>query len=199
METINALRGRRAVRSFDPDARLSRGQLLRLLQAAADSPSAFNQQNWRFVVAESPQARSAVAGAAYDQAPALTAAALVAVCADLRAWEKEPARYCAPDTPGAAEQLAYLRANYQDRPQAQRDEAFRSCGIAAQSLMLAAFDAGYGSCPIGGFDHDRLARAIALPDDHVAVLLVAIGKAAGPLPAGAPRLALEHIVFWDRF
>ena len=41
---------------------------------------------------------------------------------------------------------------YAGKPQLQRDEAVRSCGMVAQTIMLAARALGYDSCPMIGFD-----------------------------------------------
>lgn len=46
------------------------------------------------------------------------------------------------------------------RQQVQRDEAMRSCEIAAMNLMLAAKEMGYDSCPMNGFDFDAGGRLI---------------------------------------
>ena len=51
---------------------------------------------------------------------------------------------------------------YRGKEQVQRDEAMRSCGIAAQTLMLAAKSMGYDSCPMDGFDFDKVAELIKL-------------------------------------
>ncbi len=45
------------------------------------------------------------------------------------------------------------------RQQVQRDEAMRSCEIAAMNLMLAAKEIGYDSCPMNGFDFDAGGQA----------------------------------------
>ena len=58
----------------------------------------------------------------------------------------------------------------------QRDEAQRSIGMAMQTLMLAAQDLGYDSCPMIGFDIDEVAGLIRLPEDHVMGPMVAVGK-----------------------
>ena len=43
--------------------------------------------------------------------------------------------------------------------------AMRSCGIAAQTLMLTAQSMGYDSCPMDGFDYEAVAELINLPDN----------------------------------
>ncbi len=38
----------------------------------------------------------------------------------------------------------------------------RSCGIVAMALMLAAQEMGYASCPMVGFDFDKVGKAYQL-------------------------------------
>ena len=65
---------------------------------------------------------------------------------------------------------------HEGREWLQRDEAQRSIGMAMQTLMLAAKAMGYESCPMIGFDIDKVAELINLPEDHVLGPMVAIGK-----------------------
>ena len=57
METFDAITGRRAVKRFDPDHRLSAAEVDQLLSLTLLSPTAFNVQNWRFVVVRDPELR----------------------------------------------------------------------------------------------------------------------------------------------
>jgi nitroreductase len=65
---------------------------------------------------------------------------------------------------------------YQGKPEVQRDEVMRSCGLAGQTLMLAAKALGYDSCPMDGFDYGAVGKIIKLPTDHVISFMIAIGK-----------------------
>jgi nitroreductase len=88
---------------------------------------------------------------------------------------------------------------YRGKPQVQRDEAMRSCGLLAQTLMLVARGQGLDSCPMDGFDFDAVARLINLPDNHVIGLMVAVGKkAVEPWPRSG-KLPREELVIRDRF
>lgn len=69
---------------------------------------------------------------------------------------------------------------YEGKKQLQRDEAMRSCGIAAQTLMLAAKSMGYDSNPLIGFDPEKVAELINLPEDHVISLMLVVGKQIKP-------------------
>ena len=81
----------------------------------------------------------------------------------------------------------------------QRDEVMRSCGIAAQTLMLAAKSMGYDSCPMIGFDPEQVAKLIALPGDHVVGMLLVIGKALKPARPRGGQLPKDEVVITDRF
>ncbi|MBC8317804.1 MAG: nitroreductase family protein, partial [Desulfobulbaceae bacterium] len=88
---------------------------------------------------------------------------------------------------------------YRGKDQVQRHAAMRSCGIAAQTLMLAAKSMGYDSCPMDGFDFDKVAEIINLPADHVIAMFVAIGKGtqeAWPRPG---QLPLDEVVIRNSF
>ena len=56
----------------------------------------------------------------------------------------------------------------------------RSCGMAAQTIMLAAKSMGYDTCPMKGFDYEKVGKLLNLPDDHVIVMMILVGKAAKP-------------------
>jgi nitroreductase len=200
MDVQEAILARRAVKHFDPDHRLGQEEEARLFDLAIKSPTAFNIQNWRFVVVRDPDLRKEIREVAWGQAQVTDASLLVILCADLKAWEREPRRYW-HEAP-AADQDDILPASDADsrgKSQVQRDEAMRSCGIAAQTLMLAAKAMGYDSCPMDGFDFDRVGELINLPEDHVVALFVTIGKGVKPAWPRAGQLALEEVVITDRF
>lgn len=81
----------------------------------------------------------------------------------------------------------------------ERDEAFRSIGIVAQTLMITAESMGYSSCPMDGFDFDAVGKLINLPEDHVVAMYVAIGKKtkeAWPKPG---QLPMDEVVIPNKF
>ncbi|BCB25773.1 nitroreductase [Sulfurimicrobium lacus] len=200
MNVSLAIEQRRAVKAYDRDHRMSEAEKERLFSLAMLSPTAFNIQNWRFVVLDDPELRKQVRAAAWDQAQVTDASLLVVLTADLKAWEKEPARYW-KDAPEPVRDylVPAIDQYYRGREQVQRDEAMRSCGIAAMNLMLAAKEMGYDSCPMDGFDFDEVGRLINLPPDHVIAMFVAIGKGTRePYPRGG-QLPMSEVVIRDRF
>lgn len=173
---------------------------MELLSQAILSPTAFNLQNWRFVIVRDRELRRKIRAAAWDQAQVTDASLLIVLCADLKAWEKQPQRYWRNAPQDVQNYIVpAIDRYYRGRDQVQRDEAMRSCGIAAQTLMLAARDMGYDSCPMDGFDFEEVGRLINLPEDHVIALFVVIGRAAQPAPPRGGQLTLQEVVVDDTF
>jgi len=200
VDTINAIKQRRAVKSFDPEHKLSKSDEEQLLQLAMLSPTAFNIQNWRFVVVKGQELRKKIRAVAWDQAQVTDASLLIILCADLKAWEKKPSRYWknAPETVQEF-MVPAIGQYYAGNETVQRDEAMRSCGIAAQTLMLTAKAMGLDSCPMDGFDFDAVGKLINLPDDHVISMFVVVGKALQEAMPRGGQLSMEEVVIIDGF
>lgn len=200
MNTLEAIEARRAVKQFDPAYKMSKEEIDKLLYLTTLAPTAFNIQHWRLVLVEDPEQRRSIRAAAWDQAQVTDASLLVIFCADLSAWSRTPERYWA-HAPQEVQNILVpaIKNYYQGREDFQRDEAMRSCGLAAQTLMLAAKEMGYDSCPMDGFDFDRVGKLINLPDDHIISLFVAVGKGTKqPWPRGG-KLSMDEVVVRDKF
>ncbi|MEY4767779.1 MAG: putative nitroreductase YodC [Pseudomonadota bacterium] len=200
MNTEEAICSRRSVKYYDPNHQMTAAEIEQLLSLTILSPTAFNIQHWRLVLIEDQALRLQLKQAAWGQAQVSDASLLVVICADVKAWEKNPQRYWrnTADTVQATI-LPMIDQYYRGRDQTQRDEALRSCGMAAQTLMLAAKSMGYDSCPMTGFNFDQVAKLINLPEDHLIAMLVAIGKPLKPAQPKPGQLALNEIVFRDHF
>lgn len=200
MHTLQAIENRRSVKYYDPEHVMPEHDVNELLRLATLSPTAFNQQNWRFVVVHDAEQRRRIRAIAWDQPQVTDASLFVVLCADTKAWEKEPHRYW-QHAPKEYNDFAVAGIGqfYRGREQLQRDEAMRSCGIAGQTLLLAATAMGYDTCPMAGFDAEELGGILKLPDDHVIGMAVAIGKgtkAAWPRPG---QLPVSEVVVSNHF
>ncbi len=200
MHTLDTIKARRSVKHYDPEHAISAEETKELLEHAIASPTSFNIQHWRFVQVENPEIRQQIRAAAWDQAQVTDASLLFVLCADVKAWDKQPERYW-KHAPQAAQDMLVpmIKPFYEGKEELQRDEAIRSIGIASQTIMLAAKAMGYDSCPMIGFDGDAVAEIINLPEDHVIGMLLVVGKAtkeAWPKPG---QLPLEEVVIKDGF
>jgi nitroreductase len=68
-------------------------------------------------------------------------------------------------------------------------------------MQLAARNEGVGSCWIGAFDQEPIKKLLAIPADHDVVMLLVLGypASADAFHPQTERLALEHIVFTEKF
>ena len=200
MHTLDAIRSRRSVKHFDPNHQMTSQEKNEILSLAMLSPTAFNLQHWRFVLVEDADLRRAIRDVSMNQAQVTDASMLIVLCADMQAWQKDTLRYWqGADASIRDFMLPAIDGYYRDHPQVQRDETMRSCGIAAQTIMLAARAMGYDSCPMDGFDFAAVANLINLPHDHVISMFVAIGKGtqqAWPRPG---QLPMNDLVIKNRF
>jgi nitroreductase len=200
MDTFEAIYQRRAVKHYDPQHEFTDDELNKLMEAAIQSPTSFNIQNWRFALVRDKQLRREIRAAAADQAQVTDASLLIIMTADLRSWAKAPERYW-QNSPAEVTDiiLNWMGPFYEGKEQLQRDEAMRSCGLAGQTIMLAAKAMGYDSCPMIGFDPVHVAELINLPEDHVISFMIAVGKRTkDPWPKPG-QLPLNEVVVHDKF
>jgi len=201
METFDAIYQRRSIKQYDAEHKLSPEEETKLLEATIQAPTSFNIQHWRFVIVRNPELRQKIRKEfGNDQAQMTDASLLIIMTADTNAWKKNPERYWENAPKDVADLLVNWMAPFHEgREWLQRDEAQRSIGMAMQTLMLAAKAMGYESCPMIGFDIEKVAELINLPEDHVMGPMVAIGKGIkDPWPKPG-QLPLSEVVVENSF
>jgi len=200
MDTFEAINSRRSIKNFDKNHKMSPNEISKILEATILSPTSYNIQNWRFVIITEQGLKDRLSELSWNQKQVSEASLVIVLCADLKSWNKNPERYWIniPE-----EQRKFLvnaiKSSYKEKPQMQRDEAMRSCGIAAQTIMLAAKSMGYDTCPMEGFDFDAVSKLINLPEDHLISMMVVVGKAIKNASPRGGQLPLSEIVFENKF
>ncbi len=200
ISVTEAIVKRRAVKAFDPQHKMTEQEIAKLMSLAMLSPTAFNIQNWRFVVVTDPVLRQQIRTVSWNQAQVEEASLLIILTADLNSWAKQPERYWVNAPKPVQDYLVPAIGNYyKDHEQVQRDEGMRSCGMAAQTIMLAAQEMGYDTCPMDGFDFDAVGKLINLPADHVPAMFVVVGKALQPARERGGQLDFDEVVIYNKF
>lgn len=200
MGIFEIIEKRRAIKQFDISATMSEEEFNKLMSAVILSPTSYNIQNWRFVRVTDKALREELKESAWGQNQVADASELMILCADINAWKDRPQRYFAnADEETRNILLPMLESFYTGKEQTQRDEAMRSCGMAAQSIMLTAKAMGYDTCPMIGFDPEKVAELIQLPEDHVIVMFITIGKAAQPASPRGGQLPLNEVLIENKF
>lgn len=200
MNVIEAIQTRRSIKHYDTNHKMTQAEIESLLSLAMLSPTAFNIQHWRFVVVNDPVLRQQIRAVSWNQAQVEEASLLIVLTADLQAWAKKPSRYWANAPQPVQDYLVPAIGHYyENNERAQRDEAMRSCGIAAQTIMLAAKEMGYDTCAMDGFDFDAVGHLLNLPADHTPAMFITVGKATKPAMPRAGQLDISEVVIYNKF
>jgi nitroreductase len=200
MDAIEAIRQRRAVKHYDPNHRLTADEIKLLLDVAAQAPSSFNIQHWRIVNVTDPVLRAQLREAAFDQAQVTDASLLFVICTDIKAWEKDPQRYWVHAPKEAQDILVpWINPFYSGKEQLQRDEAMRSVGLILQTLMIGAKAMGYDSCPMIGFDIEKVGQLVNLPENYAVGAMLVVGKGIKPAWPKPGFIPMSEMVVENHF
>ncbi len=156
------------MREYSPEP-VDDALLRSLIDAAVQAPSAINQQPWCFVVVKKPELLAEISekAKAYMRKASLTAPAHP--FRDMFNDPKFDVLYHAP----------VLVVIGTEQP---TDWAVEDCALAAQNLMLAAHEAGLGTCWIGFAQH-----WLSTPEGKAALGLSASCFPVAPIIIGHPR------------
>jgi nitroreductase len=197
------VRTRRSVRKFLPDP-ISRQEIVDLLSLAIEAPSAGNEQMWRFgiiqgdtkkqemaqIIARKLTELAAKTGTPSERVdPVIRAATLFAGAPAVIVVTTGPYRSKADTMLDAAglsgDEIDKLRC----RPDLQ------SIGSVVQTLLLAAWEKGLGTCWMCGPNVARLEleQYLGVQAPRTLAAIVALGKPA-IVPASRGRLPVEEVI-----
>lgn len=159
-DILPLIQRRWSARSLD-SKKIDRDSLLALVEAAHFAPSCFNEQPWRFLIADEPSRHAKV---------------LESLNAGNQEWADQASAFIVI--------LAKKEFAKDQRPNFWH--AFDS-GTAWGYLSLEAERRGLIAHAMGGFDAKKIRVHFSLPDDLVVLTVVAIGR-LGPKDALSPAL-----------
>ncbi|MDR1822091.1 MAG: nitroreductase family protein [Oscillospiraceae bacterium] len=168
MTVKEAIGGRRSIRTYKPEA-VSEELLLQVLEAGRLSPSAANEQNWRFILARDADVKEKLFHASHDQPSVNEAPAAIVVCAT------------SSREMSCGEQTGVVDG---------------SCAII--SMLLQAHELGLGTCWLGHFDADAVRAALGIPAEVEVVGFFPIGYPA-EAPEARPRKDFAEVVSFDKY
>lgn len=195
MEFSDLVRARRSVRDYDLSQPITDAELRAMFEEVVLSPSAFNLQHWAFVVARSAEQRKRLRAAAMDQKQVENCGAVVVVCAKLDAHADAPTIFAHAPSAMRDQMVGMTAQLYAGNAQFARDEAIRSAGLAAMTLMFAARARGFDTGPMIGYDPAAVAQAVNLPANFIPAMMIVLGRASGPpaTPRGYRRPLSEVV------
>jgi nitroreductase len=200
MNITEVIEARRSVKNFDPEHIMPEEDLAELIRLTKLAPSSFNMQNYRLLVVRDKEIRKQIRNLAWDQAHITDASVLFILCADLTAHQEDASLYWS-HAPQEVQDIIgpMIKPFYEGNDRLIRDEAVRSTGLAGMTLMLAAKGLGYDSCPMIGFDAEKVAELIKLPPHYALSFMIPVGI---PTQTGwdrGQRLSDDIVVSYDKF
>lgn len=170
MNILELITLRRSVRLF-ANRPVERADLLAVLEAGRQAPSACNNQPLKFVVVTEPEELDKLAET-YSRSWFRTAPAVIVVCVNHQeAWQRGDGK----------------------------DHGDIDAAIAVDHITLAAAERGLGTCWICAFDPDKLKQLLAQSDSIEPVVVLPIGHPKEPLTQDArqsSRKSMETLVQW---
>jgi len=202
MELMDAIKNRRAIRKFKPDA-VPPGHFDRILEAARLAPSGVNSQPWKFRVVTDQAEKKKVYEASRNQHHIDQAPAVIVICADTLSYHRGlKARFKDLLDNGVISQddlnnmgLGTLITD-DEKKELERFTVSASfnTAIATEHMALMAAELGLGTCWVHLFDKQKIAEIFGLPPWLVPVTLMPAGY-ADETPEPRPRKSIEEIMF----
>ncbi|WEG12430.1 NAD(P)H-dependent oxidoreductase [Pullulanibacillus sp. KACC 23026] len=213
---LKAFNFRHACKEFDPERKIPDEDFDLILEAARLSPSSVGLEPWRFVIIQNQEIRERlknVSWGAQGQAP--TASHFMVVLArtmtDLK-YDSDYVSHMMREVHQIPEEIVQLLIdkNYKnfaesdfklmESDRAMFDWACKQAYIALSNMMTTAAIMGIDSCPIEGFDRDKVTQVLKeegiLDEKHFGVACFAAFGYRVREPRPKSRQNLKDIVEW---
>lgn len=150
MDFDKCLEKRRSVRKFK-DKEVHPDDILDLIDAARQAPSAGNLQSWKFIVIKNQNTKNKIADACFQQNWIAQAPVIIVIVANI---EEVKRMY------GVRGEMLY---------------SIQNCALAAQNLLLKAADLGLGTSIVSAFEEGMLKRILNVPDEVRPQTIITVG------------------------
>ena len=151
---IDLIKANRSYRGYDQSRKVTREELLKMVEAARLCPSSVNIQPFLYFLAYEPE--------------------VVATVQAETKWAKGLPELRLPHE--GMRPTAFIVICQDTTIDANLSRFQRDVGIVAQTMLLTAVEMGLGGCMIGNFNAGSVRTALKLPETIHPLLIVAIGK-----------------------
>ena len=199
---MDAMNFRHACKLFDENRKINDADMRYILETARLSPSSFGMEGWKFLVITNQQLKEKLRVVCWDQPQITTCSHLVVVLAAINPLKIQSGtpqkRFQRRDLP--QEMIERYIGVYENYTKAIGDDksifawSARQTYIAAANMMMAASFIGIDSCPIEGFEKDRVDEILKLDTKEFQTsLILPFGYRVKPQPKKI-RLSFDEIV-----
>lgn len=198
------VKGRRSVRHYDENFKISREEINEMISEASLAPSSANMQPWRVVVVDTPEGKEKLRPLVrFNTLQNDTSSAMLLIFGDTQSYLYAEEIYNTAVEQGKMpaevrdSQLKTILSMYPTLPQEMKVEVAKiDSSLFAMQFMLVARAHGYDTNPMAGFEVDQVAKAIDLDEErYVPVMLISLGKAKVD-GYESVRLSSDKITFW---
>jgi nitroreductase len=184
MELFEAIRTRRSIRKYLTKA-VEEEKLQAVLEAVRLSPSWANMQCWRMVVVKEQDVKEKLSDLSYVES-----------YFSPKGYKANPSKKALAEAP-----VVIVLCGEPSQSGSIWGQAYYlvDCGIAAQSLMLAARGQGLGSVFVGVYDEVKVKGILGIPPNVRVVGLFPLGYPVEEAKEGPPRKPLGEIAFRDQW
>jgi nitroreductase len=200
MKVLDAIKSRRSIRKFKPDA-IPEDYINELIEAGRLAPSGTNLQPTRYVVIKGEEARAKLKE--YTPLPFVAAAPVViACCIDTISITSTNTRMNelreAQAFVGTPLDKEYKTSDDNKKNITVVNEAVKAylnlnAAIAIDHITLRAVELGLGSCWVMMFDKQKVKSFLELDENYEVVALLPIGY-PDQSPEQRPRLSIEKVL-----
>ncbi|MDQ0187843.1 nitroreductase family protein [Cytobacillus sp. FSL W7-1323] len=201
---VDIVKGRRSVRHYDEDFKISQEELSEIIAEASLAPSSANMQSWRVVVVDTPEGKEKLKPLVrFNTLQNDTSSAMLLIFGDTKSYLYAEEIFNTAVEQGKMppevrnSQLETILSIYPTLSKEMKVEIAKiDSSLFAMQLMLVARAHGYDTNPMAGFEADQLAKTFELDEErYTPVMILSIGKAK---VAGyeSIRLSTDKISFW---
>ena len=183
MEFTKLIEKRHSVNNFMKEVVITESDLKPVFDDIKLAPSAFNLQHTEYITVLNEELKEQIRAAANGQYKVHTASAVVIVTADRYAYRQTEALNKGLKDLGiitSSELQEMVEGNvsfYEERgEQFMREDAIRNASLSAMMFMLAAKNRGLDTCPMIGYDQQKIRQLLDIPSTHEIVMMIAVGK-----------------------
>jgi hypothetical protein len=214
-EILSAYQFRHATKEFDSNKKISESDFQFILETGRLSPSSFGFEPWRFVVVQNPEVREklrAHAWGAQKQLPTASHFVLIlsrlpkdmAADSDYIRGMMEHVQELPPQVLDGKRKMydKFLKVDFglMENERAMFEWSCRQTYIALGNMMTSAALIGIDSCPMEGFDKEKIEQLLAeegiMDAEHFGISCMAAFGYRVNEPRGKTRQVAEQVIQW---
>lgn len=180
---FEVIESRRSVKHYDENVKISREEILEMLDLANTAPSFCNFQPWRYIVVDTKEGIEKLSQANYNKTQNDTSSAMIILLGDLNYFDEFHNIY------GSAVEEGYMAPEIKEKlgnsmeglvnslsESVKREIVYYDCGLWSMQFTNIARAKGYDTNILAGFNAKKVSELFEINEDLMPVMLISLGK-----------------------